>query len=100
MVALDQASATTASATNKIDYSRETGNRGVIVNLSNTPVQADIGYGIATAAALTALDTFGNEQALAADVQEVVGTDQTDALFAGATGVTFDARDGNDNSAW
>ena len=61
IVALGQASAdSTASATNKIDYSRETGNRGVIVNLSNAPVQADIGYGVATAAALTALDTFGN----------------------------------------
>ena len=27
----------------------------------------------------------------------MVGTDHTDALFAGATGVTFDAGDGNDN---
>ena len=58
---LAQASAdSTASTTIKLDYSRETGNRGVIVNLSNAPVQADIGFGVATAAALTALDTFGN----------------------------------------
>jgi Ca2+-binding RTX toxin-like protein len=34
---------------------------------------------------------------LAADVQEVVGTNQADALIAGATGVTFDTLDGNDN---
>ena len=61
MVALGQPSANgTASTAIKLDYSRETGNRGVIVNLSNAPVQADIGFGVATAAALTALDTFGN----------------------------------------
>ena len=98
MVALGQSPAGgSPSSAIKLDYSRETGNRGVVVNLSNAPVQADIGLGVATAAALTALDTFGNEHALAAGVQDVVGTDHADALFAGATGVTIDARDGNDN---
>ncbi|MFN2201508.1 MAG: calcium-binding protein, partial [Caldilineaceae bacterium] len=75
----------------------EAGDRGVVVNLSNEPVQANIGYGIATAAALMALDTFGDEQALADDVQEVVGTNNEDALFAGTTSVTFDALDGDDS---
>jgi VCBS repeat-containing protein len=98
MVALGQPAVDgTANSAIKLDYSGETGTRGVIVNLSNSPVQANIGYGIATAAALTALDTFDNQQALAADVQEVTGTNQADALIAGATGITFDALDGNDN---
>ena len=98
MAALGQASAdSTASAAIKLDYSRETGNRGVIVNLSNAPVQADIGFGVATAAALTALTRSEMSTPWQLSVQEVVGTDRTDALFAGATGVTFDAGDGNDN---
>ena len=97
MVALGQASPDSHVGLAKLDYSRETGGRGVIANLSNAPVQANIGYGIATVAALTALDAFGNEQALAAGVQEVAGTDQADALLAGTTSVTFDAGDGNDN---
>jgi VCBS repeat-containing protein len=95
LVALSQ---TSASATNKLDYSRETGSRGVIANLSNSMVQADIGYGLVMAAAMTTvLDASGNSQALPAGIQEVVGTDQSDALFAGATGITFDARGGDDN---
>ena len=93
MVGLDQ---TSGSTTGKLDYSRETGPRGVVVNLSNSAVQADIGYGAALVTAMAMLDSFGNAQALPAGVNEVIGTDHTDAIFAGATAATFDAGGGND----
>ena len=71
------------------------GPHGVIVNLSDHPITADIGAGEFTVAAGSALDSFGDTDILSG-VENIIGTEFRDVLVGPGNGVTLTGGGGAD----
>ena len=78
-----------------VDYSQEGGPHGVIVNLSDQPITADIGAGDDTVAARLAIDTFGDIDILSG-IDNIVGTEYRDVLVGPGNGVKLTGGGGAD----
>ena len=78
-----------------VDYSQDGGPHGVIVNLSDQPITADIGAGEVTVAAGSALDSFGDTDILSG-VENIIGTEFRDVLVGPGHGVTLTGGGGAD----
>jgi Ca2+-binding RTX toxin-like protein len=84
-----------ADGSDTADYSQDGGPHGVIVNLSDQPIAADIGYGVSTVAAMSALDSFGDTDILSG-IDNIIGTEFRDVLVGPGNGVTLTGGGGAD----
>ncbi|MGA9443123.1 MAG: calcium-binding protein, partial [Methyloceanibacter sp.] len=82
--------------TDTVDYGQEGGPHGVIVNLSDSPVTADIGDGAVEVAANSAIDTFGDVDLLSG-IDNIIGTEHRDVLVGAGNGVKLTGGGGADS---